>query len=83
HLGGARRNRAGTRQWIAAYPNSTKGRQPLQHVHGDPAMGRQLATSNGDHSGGTGLHELFSVRRHQRFLLTTHIRPDGDAIGSM
>jgi bifunctional oligoribonuclease and PAP phosphatase NrnA len=23
------------------------------------------------------------VRRHQRFLLTTHIRPDGDAIGSM
>jgi phosphoesterase RecJ-like protein len=23
------------------------------------------------------------VRRHQRFLLTTHIRPDGDALGSM
>ncbi len=23
------------------------------------------------------------VRRHQRFLLTTHIRPDGDAIGSI
>jgi phosphoesterase RecJ-like protein len=23
------------------------------------------------------------VRRHQRFLLTTHIRPDGDGIGSM
>jgi phosphoesterase RecJ-like protein len=28
---------------------------------------------------------LFSdiVRRHQRFLLTTHIRPDGDGLGSM
>jgi phosphoesterase RecJ-like protein len=24
-----------------------------------------------------------SVRRHQRFLLTTHIRPDGDGLGSM
>jgi phosphoesterase RecJ-like protein len=23
------------------------------------------------------------VRRHQRFLLTTHVRPDGDALGSM
>src|SRR5262245_14699849 len=23
------------------------------------------------------------VRRHRRFLLTTHIRPDGDALGSM
>src|SRR5579872_2635268 len=23
------------------------------------------------------------VRRHQRFLLTTHVRPDGDGIGSM
>src|SRR6266446_10483658 len=23
------------------------------------------------------------VRRHQRFLLTTHIRPDGDGLGSM
>src|SRR5205085_11308739 len=23
------------------------------------------------------------VRRHQRFLLTTHIRPDGDALGSI
>src|SRR5262245_2081984 len=23
------------------------------------------------------------VRRHQRFLLTTHIRPDGDAVGSL
>jgi hypothetical protein len=23
------------------------------------------------------------VRRHQCFLLTTHIRPDGDGIGSM
>src|SRR5262245_40292441 len=26
---------------------------------------------------------LEMVRRHQRFLLTTHIRPDGDALGSM
>src|SRR5262249_5460823 len=23
------------------------------------------------------------VRRHQRFLLTTHVRPDGDGLGSM
>src|SRR5439155_11793220 len=23
------------------------------------------------------------IRRHQRFLLTTHIRPDGDGLGSM
>ena len=23
------------------------------------------------------------VRRHQRFLLTTHVRPDPDALGSM
>src|SRR5438552_1479635 len=24
-----------------------------------------------------------SVRRHQRFLITTHVRPDGDGLGSM
>src|SRR5207249_1166346 len=24
-----------------------------------------------------------AVRRHQRFLLTTHVRPDGDGLGSM
>ena len=23
------------------------------------------------------------VRRHRRFLLTTHVRPDGDGLGSM
>src|SRR5688572_24771056 len=23
------------------------------------------------------------IRRHQRFLLTTHVRPDGDGLGSM
>src|SRR5262249_37245890 len=28
-------------------------------------------------------HQIDLVRRHERFLLTTHVRPDGDGLGSM
>src|SRR5213595_406061 len=60
----------------SAYPNADAARYDESRV-----FGRNRARSVAMPLDWSPFVEL--VRRHQRFLMTTHVRPDGDGLGSM
>lgn len=60
-------------------PSTTDPRTPANPME----IGGRIETLTRDTSQGSVVEVLDAIRQRQRFLLTSHARPDGDAVGSL